>query len=126
MLTVRPFARGLDEVHIAVRRDGRRGRILALSGVLSYYTAQRLPAAYHALLEKEGPGLHRLVLDLRNINQFDATGVAALVEVVRDAETRAFPLLVADRPDRPTYIATGLRERLRFLTEAQIDELPCH
>jgi hypothetical protein len=43
-------------------------------------------------------------------------GAAALLEVVRDAETRAFGFWIADRAERPTYIATGLRDRLKFLT----------
>lgn len=116
-MSVRPYARGFDDLEITVRRDGRHRRILALSGTLSYYTADRLPAAYQALLEAEGRSLRRLVLDLNHVNQFDATGAAALLEVARDADTRPFTFLIDDRPERPAYIATGLRQRLKFLAD---------
>jgi ABC-type transporter Mla MlaB component len=114
-VTVRPYARGFDDLEIKVQRDGRQRRILALSGALNYYTAERLPLAYQALLEAEGRSLRRLVLDLHHVIQFDATGAAALLEVARDADTRPFEFLIDDRPDRPAYIATGLRQRLKFL-----------
>ena len=113
-----------SKLAVLVRRDGRRQRVLALSGPLDYYTARLLPDAYRALLEQDIHTLHQLVLDLRAVNVFYETGIAALVEVVRDADTRRFGFAIADRPDRPAYTSTGLRYRVRFLTEAQMKELP--
>ena len=125
-MTVTRFTRGLDELSTRVLLDGRHRRVLGVAGTLNYYTAERLTEAYHTLREREGRGLRRLVLDLRRVEAFDATGAAALLELARDADSRAFDFLIADRPDRPAYIATGLRERLRFLAETEIEELPMH
>ena len=122
-MTTRVPARGRNDLQISVRRVGRRFLVLELSGLLNYYTAELLTAAYDDLVEAEGASLHRLVLDLRSVHGFDGTGAAALLHVVRDAETRPFGFLVADRPERPTYIATGLRERLKFLTPDQIERM---
>ena len=123
-MPIKPPTDASNRLVVQVRQDGRRQRVLALSGPLDYYTARLLPDAYRTLLEQEIHTLRRLVLDLRAVNTFDETGIAALVEVVRDADTRRFMFAIADRADRPAYIATGLRYRVRFLTEEQIRELP--
>ena len=109
----------VSPLSIEVRRDGRRLRVLALTGVLNYYTASQFRAEYKLLIDTEGAILARLILDMRLVTEFDNAGIVALMEVVRDVEQRHLAFLVADRPDRPTYIATGLRDRLKFLSEAQ-------
>lgn len=112
-----PYAGGLDELDIQVKRGGRNRRILVVSGALTYYTEERFVTAYHNLIKSEGRGMRRLVLDLHLVHQFDTSGATALCTLVRDAETRLFQLLIDDRWDRPLYLATGLRYRVKFVAE---------
>lgn len=122
-MSVSPGAAGLDHLHITVRRVGRSIRILGATGVLNFDTAPRLKTAYQELIQTEKGGISRLLIDLREIVRFDATGTTTLLELSRDADRRSFQLEIVDRSDRPAYVATGLHERLRFISGKVVEAL---
>lgn len=110
------MTRRLHELDVEVRRDARRSRTLTLAGKLNYYTAGEFSAAYRSLVAADGPFLQRVVIDLRLVSDFDTTGMAALLAVAKDAEGKEFHFAIADRRNRPSYVATGLHNRVKFLT----------
>lgn len=113
----------MDQLHVTVRRVGRSIRILAASGALSFNTAPRLRSAYQNLLQTEQNGMHRLLIDLREVVRFDATGTTTLLELARDADRRTLQFEIADRADRPAYVATGLHQRLKFVSARAMEAL---
>jgi len=113
-------------LQITVRGGSQRRRtyVVEATGPLDYYSASLLRATYQRFRNDAArTGLRRLVLDLHGVVRFDLTGVAALLEIVRDAEQGRFGLFIADKASRSVYAATGLDERLRFLTPHQVEAL---
>ncbi len=113
-------------LQITVRGGSQRRRtcVVEAVGPLDYYSASLLSATYRRFRDDAArTGLRRLILDLQGVVRFDLTGVAALLEIVRDAEQGRFGLFIADKPSRGVYAATGLDERLRFLRPNQIEAL---
>lgn len=103
----------------------RRTCVVEAAGPLDYYSAASLQKLFRRLREQSvgQSGVRRVVLDLRGVRRWDLTGVAALMEIARDAERGQFALFIADVPSRPVYRATGLDTRLRFLSPRQVEAL---
>ena len=113
-------------LQITVRGGSQRRRtcVVEATGPLDYYSASLLRDTYRRFRNDAARmGLRRLVLDLQGVPRFDLTGVAALLEIVRDAEQGRFGLFILDKPGRSVYASTGLDERLRFLTPNQVEAL---
>ena len=98
-------------------------RLISASAVLSFGTAPRLRSAYQELLQAQKGSVHRLLLDLREVFRFDATGTVTLLELSRDADRRGLRLEVVDQANRPAYVATGLDARLRFVSVKTVEML---
>ena len=114
---------GSDHLHLSVRPLASSARLISASGMLSFDTAPNLRSAYQELLQAQKGSLQRLLLDLREVIRFDATGTATLLELSRDADRRGLRFEVVDQANRPAYVATGLDARLRFVSVRAVELL---
>ncbi|HEV3055939.1 MAG TPA: STAS domain-containing protein [Solirubrobacteraceae bacterium] len=93
-----------------VRREGR-GTIIALSGELDLASSAELQEE----LDRVG-GVELLILDLRELEFIDSTGLSVLVKAHQEAQEsgREFGLVKGGAQVQRLLALTGLEERLRI------------
>ncbi len=84
-------------MHITVSRDEPDTRVLTVAGEIDMATVPHVHSAVDDALRDEA--VRRLVLDFADVTFLDCTGIAALLQVTRQARARgACACLVRCRP----------------------------
>ena len=104
------------EFHLAVRQvDG--GTVLILAGDLDLASAPRLARAVERLTDEPGP----VVLDLRDVEFVDSSGVSALLEVERLVEAKRRRLALLQPAGAVTRLLDLVELRARFHELERLD-----
>jgi len=105
----------MPELALTTRRDGRRA-VLALRGELDMASARRVEAEVERAL---AGGTEVVVLDLRELEFMDSSGLRAVLRADALARRDGWRLAVVDgrEPVRRVFAITGMDQRLTFVAD---------